>query len=210
MDWLRDQVDASLESGLAEGFEGLAEAQREALDRYWQRADVQVEGDAELQQALRFALFHIFQASGRNEGRAIPAKGLTGSGYDGHAFWDTESFVLPGAHLHRAATPCAARSSGATRRSTRRASAPASSACAGAALPWRTIRGEECSGYWPAGTAAFHVNAAVAAAVRRYVVVTGDHEFEAAHRVRAAGGDAPGSGRASATTTSAGTSGSTA
>ena len=88
-------MDASLESGLAEGFEGLAEAQRETLDRYWQRADVEVDGDPQLQQALRFAMFHIFQAAVRNEGRAIPAKGLTGSGYDGHAFWDTESFVLP-------------------------------------------------------------------------------------------------------------------
>ncbi len=48
----------------------------------------------------------------------------------------------------------------------------------GAAMPWRTIRGEECSGYWPAGTAAFHVNAAVASAVHRYLGVTGDNEFE--------------------------------
>ena len=48
----------------------------------------------------------------------------------------------------------------------------------GAAFPWRTIRGEECSGYSPAGTAAFHINADIADAVRRYVAVTGDVEFE--------------------------------
>ena len=54
-----------------------------------------VEGDDEMQQAVRFALFHLLQASARGERRAIPAKGLTGSGYDGHAFWDTETFVLP-------------------------------------------------------------------------------------------------------------------
>ena len=49
---------------------------------------------------------------------------------------------------------------------------------AGAAFPWRTIRGQECSGYWPAGTAAFHINADIADAVRRYVAATGDAEFE--------------------------------
>ena len=49
---------------------------------------------------------------------------------------------------------------------------------AGAAFPWRTIRGEECSGYWPAGTAAFHVNAVVADAVRRYVAATEDTDFQ--------------------------------
>src|SRR3712207_6464611 len=49
---------------------------------------------------------------------------------------------------------------------------------AGVAFPWRTIRGQECSGYWPAGTAAFHVNADIADAVRRYVFATGDEEFE--------------------------------
>ena len=48
----------------------------------------------------------------------------------------------------------------------------------GAAFPWRTIRGEECSGYWPGSTAAFHINADVADAVRRYTAATMDDEFE--------------------------------
>jgi alpha,alpha-trehalose phosphorylase len=177
VDWLRDQVDASLESALAEGFDGLAEAQRETLDRYWQRADVELEGDPQLQQALRFAMFHLFQAAVRNEGRAVPAKGLTGSGYDGHAFWDTESFVLP---VLTFTAPKTVRHALEWRHSTldsaRERARPLG--LRGAAMPWRTIHGEECSGYWPAGTAAFHVNAAVAAAVRRYVTVTGDMEFE--------------------------------
>ena len=177
VDWLRDQVDASLESGLAEGFEGLAEAQRKTLDRYWQRADVEVEGDPQLQQALRFAMFHIFQAAVRNEGRAVPAKGLTGSGYDGHAFWDTESFVLP---VLTFTAPNTVRHALEWRHSTLDSARERARQLGlrGAALPWRTIHGEECSGYWPAGTAAFHVNAAVAAAVRRYVTVSGDLEFE--------------------------------
>ena len=137
----------------------------------------QVEGDAELQQALRFALFHMFQAAARNEGRAIPAKGLTGSGYDGHAFWDTESFVLP---VLTFTAPKTVRTALEWRHSTLDSARERARQLGlrGAALPWRTIHGEECSGYWPAGTAAFHVNAAVAAAVRRYVMVTDDQEFE--------------------------------
>jgi trehalose/maltose hydrolase-like predicted phosphorylase len=49
---------------------------------------------------------------------------------------------------------------------------------AGAAFPWRTIRGQECSGYWPAGTAAWHINADIAMAFERYRVVTGDDSLE--------------------------------
>ncbi|MCQ9136939.1 family 65 glycosyl hydrolase, partial [Streptomyces sp. IBSBF 2807] len=75
-------------------WDGLVKDQRAFLDDYWEQADVELEGDAELQQAVRFSLFHTLQAGARAEGRAIPAKGLTGPGYDGHTFWDTETFVL--------------------------------------------------------------------------------------------------------------------
>lgn len=176
VDWLRDQVDASLESALAQGFDELAERQRAYLDDYWERADVVLEGDPEVQQALRFAQFHVLQASARAEGRAIAAKGLTGPGYDGHAFWDTEAFVLP-VLIHT--VPEAAREA----LTWRHRILPAARLRAqqlglkGATLPWRTIHGEECSGYWPAGTAAFHVNADVAWAVERYVAATGDDAF---------------------------------
>ena len=177
VEWLRDQVDASLESAIAEGFDGLLREQQEALDAYWERADIEVDGDPELQQALRFAMFHIYQAAARNEGRAIPGKGLTGTGYDGHAFWDTESFVLP---VLTFTAPAAVRHALVWRHSILEGARERARQLdlAGAAFPWRTIHGEECSGYWPAGTAAFHVNADIASAVRRYVQVTGDEEFE--------------------------------
>ena len=93
------------------------------LDDFWARADVEVDGDAEVQQAIRFALFHALQAGARAERRAIPAKGLTGPGYDGHAFWDIGDLRPAGAHVHaaggRRATPCA----GATRHARARARA---------------------------------------------------------------------------------------
>ncbi|MDQ3547346.1 MAG: family 65 glycosyl hydrolase, partial [Chloroflexota bacterium] len=136
-----------------------------------------VEGDPQLQQALRFSLFQVMQAAARAEQRAIPAKGLTGRGYDGHSFWDMETYTLP---VLTYTAPKAARDALCWRHSTldlARARAT-ELRLAGATFPWRTIRGEECSGYWPAGTAAFHINADIADAVRRYVAATGDSEFE--------------------------------
>jgi alpha,alpha-trehalose phosphorylase len=177
IEWLRDQVDASLESAVAEGFDGLAASQRSFLDDYWETADVELDGNPEIQQALRFALFHLLQASARAETRAIPAKGLTGSGYDGHAFWDTETFVLP---ILTYSAPNLSRDALIWRHSTLDLARNRARELGlrGAAFPWRTIHGEECSGYWPAGTAAFHVNADIADAVRRYVLATDDQDFE--------------------------------
>jgi alpha,alpha-trehalose phosphorylase len=174
---VRDQVEGALVEARHAGWDELLAGQREQLDDFWARADVELEGDLEIQQAVRFGLFHTMQAGARAERRAIPAKGLTGPGYDGHAFWDTETFVLP---LLTYSVPSAA----AAALNWRHSILPLARERAhtlnlrGAALPWRTIAGEECSAYWPAGTAAFHVSADVADAVIRYVQVTDDLEFE--------------------------------
>jgi alpha,alpha-trehalose phosphorylase len=174
---LRDQVDAALAAAKRTGWDELTRTQREYLDDVWERADVELEGDPALQQAMRFALFHVVQAAARAEGRAIPAKGLTGSGYDGHTFWDMETFTLP---VLTYVAPDAARDALGWRHATiDLAQARAQElGLEGVAFPWRTIRGQECSGYWPAGTAAFHINADIADAVRRYLKATGDDEFE--------------------------------
>ena len=151
---VRDQVDAAVAvAPSAPAGSSSPQQQREFLDDFWAHADVEIDGDGELQQAVRFALFHALQAGARAERRAIPAKGLTGPGYDGHAFWDTETFVLPlltytqphGGRRRAALAPRDARP--------RAASARRRSGSKGAAFPWRTIRGQECSAYWPAGTA---------------------------------------------------------
>ena len=174
---LRDQVDAALLVARRTGWEGLLAEQRAYLDDVWERADVEIEGDDELQQAVRFAIFQVVQSAARAEMRAIPAKGLTGRGYDGHTFWDMEAYTVP---VLTYVLPDAARDVLRWRHSRidlARARAT-ELRLGGAAFPWRTIRGEENSGYWPAGTAAFHVNADIADAVRRYVAATGDTEFE--------------------------------
>ncbi len=174
---LRDQVAAALAAALTTGWEGLLAEQRRFLDDFWYSADVEVDGDAEVQQAVRFGLFHVLQSGARAEQRAIPAKGLTGPGYDGHTFWDTEMFVLP---VLTYTDPKAAGDALRWRLSTiDLAQARAQTlGLAGAAFPWRTLRGQECSAYWPAGTAAFHINADVAAAALRYVHATGDTAFD--------------------------------
>ncbi|MFF5402782.1 glycoside hydrolase family 65 protein [Streptomyces misionensis] len=174
---MADQVDAALAAAAHDGWPGLLADQRACLDDFWARADVEVTGDEEIQQAVRFALFHVLQAGARAERRAIPAKGLTGSGYDGHAFWDTEMFVLPLlTHTAPAAVAEALRWRYSTLDEARERAAQLG--LAGAAFPWRTIAGPEGSAYWPAGTAAFHVNADIADAVVRYVEATGDTDFE--------------------------------
>ncbi|SON58699.1 putative glycosyl hydrolase [Mycobacterium simulans] len=175
---LRDQAAAALHSARYSGWQGLVDGQRAYLDDFWDSADVEVEGDPESQQAVRFGLFHLLQASARAERRAIPSKGLTGTGYDGHAFWDTEGFVLPVLTYtlpHAVADALRWRASTLNLARERAAELGLN----GAAFPWRTIRGQECSAYWPAGTAAWHINADIAMAFERYRTVTGDHSLEA-------------------------------
>jgi alpha,alpha-trehalose phosphorylase len=173
---VRDQVEAALSEARHIGWDGLLAAQRSYLDEFWERADVELDGDAEVQQAVRVALFHVLQSGARAERRAIPAKGLTGPGYDGHAFWDSEAFVLP---VLTYTEPGAAGDALRWRHSTLELARQRAAQLGldGAAFPWRTIAGEECSGYWPAGTAAFHIGADIAYATSRYAAATGDEAF---------------------------------
>jgi alpha,alpha-trehalose phosphorylase len=162
------------------GFASLRASQRTHLDRFWDRADVKVdtglESSARTQQAIRWNLFQLAQATLRAEGAGVPAKGLTGQGYEGHYFWDTEAFVLP---FLSYTEPRIARNLLRFRhsmlpRARRRA---AEMGQRGAMFPWRTINGEEASAYYQAGTAQYHLNADIAYAIRRYVNVRDDVGF---------------------------------
>ena len=197
---VRDQADAALAGAMQTGWEGLLAEQRSYLDRFWACADVELDGDSAIQQAVRFGLFHILQAGARAEGRAIAAKGLTGPGYDGHAFWDTETFVLP---VLTYTAPDAAAHALRWRHSTLPLAIERARQLRlnGAAFPWRTIHGEECSGYWPAGSAAFHVNADIAGAARPVRSRHRRHRLRADDRLGPARRTRPGCGVRSATTT---------
>ncbi|MGB6205789.1 glycoside hydrolase family 65 protein [Mycobacterium sp.] len=174
---LRDQAAGALAGARYSGWDGLVKAQREYLDNFWDGADVEVDGDPVIQQAVRFGLFHLLQSSARAERRGIASKGLTGTGYDGHVFWDSEGYVLP---VLTYTAPHAAADALRWRASTLDLAQERAGELGleGSAFPWRTIRGQECSGYWPAGTAAFHINADIAMAFERYRIVTGDQSLE--------------------------------
>ena len=164
----------ALDAARAVGFDGLASAQRARLAAFWDKADIEIEGDDALSQGLHFNLYHLFQSIGRDGRTNIAAKGLTGEGYEGHSFWDTEIYVLP---VFLRTLPELARAVLCHRISyldKARARARDLGHAHGALYPWRTITGEECSAYFPAGTAQYHINADIAFAIKQYVEATGD------------------------------------
>ena len=180
VDELADRCRNTLDRVTTAGLDALTAAQRACLDRFWDRADVTIEDTVRhpvrMQQAVRWNLFHLAQATWRAEGAGIPAKGLTGNAYDGHYFWDTETWVLP---FLAYTQPRIARNLLRFRHSM----LPQARLRAeqlhlrGALFPWRTIGGDEASAYFQAGTAQFHLNADIAYAIRRYIDVRGDIGF---------------------------------
>jgi alpha,alpha-trehalose phosphorylase len=166
---LVDRCRRTLDRSVRDGFDVLATKQREHLDRFWDRADVRVESrtnPVRIQQAIRWNLFQIAQASWRAEGAGIPAKGLTGQAYEGHYFWDTEVYVLPFLSYTQ---PRIARNLLRFRHSMldRARERAREMSQQGALFPWRTINGEEASANVQAGTAQYHINADIAYAIRR-------------------------------------------
>jgi len=179
------RAEWTMDRQLNQGFEQLLASQEQYLDDFWRRSDVRVRdiredrtkrSTVEIQQAIRFNLFHILQASARAEDRGVPAKGLTGQAYEGHYFWDTEIYVLP---FLIYTSPRIAKNLLTFRyRMLPQARARARElGHRGAMFPWRTISGEEASAYYAAGTAQYHINADIMFALRKYVQATGDEQF---------------------------------
>ncbi|MGH9103729.1 MAG: glycoside hydrolase family 65 protein [Acidimicrobiales bacterium] len=171
---LAERAAADLDPAAQIGFDQLSAAQRRAAEAFWTTADVEIDGDPAVQQGARFGLFQLLQATAQLErGRGVPAKGLTGPGYEGHTFWDTDLFVLPALslvapELAARVVPFRARTLPEAREIAR------AMGLRGALYPWRTIDGGERSAYFPAGTAACHVVADVAGGLGRYLDATGD------------------------------------
>ena len=184
-DELCGRVELTLDHAVGGGFQHLLTEQERYMQEFWDRSDVRVSqiGEqrvrrttVEIQQAIRFNLFQILQASARAEHTGVPAKGLTGQAYEGHYFWDTEIYLLP---FLTYTTPAIAKNLLMFRyRMLPQARARASKlGHRGAMFPWRTINGEEASAYYAAGTAQYHINADIMYALRKYVSATGDEAF---------------------------------
>lgn len=180
---LCSRVAWTLDRAKRNGFRHLLKSQRSYMDDFWQRSDIKIDAEltpgqeespmAEFQQALRWNMFQILQASARAEGTSIPAKGLTGQTYEGHYFWDTEIYVLPfliysAPHIARTLLRFRHSMLDQARQRARELSQR------GALFPWRTINGEEASAYYAAGTAQYHINADIMYALRKYVEITDD------------------------------------
>ena len=173
---MADRCHRTLERARSTGVPQLHAEQAAWLDWFWAHSDVEVVGDDAAQQAIRWNLFQLAQASARTHQHGIAAKAVTGGGYDGHYFWDTEVYLLP---FLAYTNPDAARKLLRFRfymlDAARTCAAELSQR--GALYPWRTINGEEASAFYAAGTAQYHINAAVVYALERYLNATGDLEF---------------------------------
>ncbi|YAL83895.1 glycoside hydrolase family 65 protein [Dermacoccaceae bacterium W4C1] len=173
---LLDRCERTLDRAREEGLQAQFDSQREWLDDFWARSDVQIEGQDALQQAVRWNLFSLAQATARAETQGIPAKGVTAAGYGGHYFWDGEIYVLPfltytSPHTARNALRFRYTMLPAARQRAKEVSQK------GALFPWRTINGQEASAYYAAGTAQYHIDADVAYSVSQYLGATGDLDF---------------------------------
>jgi alpha,alpha-trehalose phosphorylase len=170
-------VVSELEEAVATGFDALCAEQQEYLANFWDVADIVIEGDDELQRGIRFNMFHLLQAAGRDGRTNIAAKGLTGLGYEGHYFWDTEIYILPfflytQPEISRKLLEYRYHILDKARERARQMAHPC-----GALYAWRTINGEECSANFPTGTAQYHINADIAFSIHRYYDATGDEDF---------------------------------
>ena len=161
----------------AAGLEPLYAQQEDYLSGFWHTSGMEILGDPDLDSAVRFNMYELLQSAPRDRYCSIAAKGLSGEGYEGHYFWDTEMFIAPFFIL---TSPELAKEILSYRYATldkARENAALVGHGKGALYPWRTITGEECSGYFPSGTAAYHINGAIAYTVVQYYLTTGDERF---------------------------------
>lgn len=159
-------------------FEDLLAEQGEYLNDYWKSADVVIQNDDQLQEGIRFNLFQLLQSAGRDKhSNYFPTKGLSGEGYEGHYFWDTEIYMFP---VFLMTQPDIARQLLLYRYSTleqARDRAREMGHRQGALFPWRTISGTECSSFFPSGTAQYHISADIAYSYIQYYLAEQDRDF---------------------------------
>ncbi|KMK53147.1 Alpha,alpha-trehalose phosphorylase [Fructobacillus sp. EFB-N1] len=158
-------------------FDKIKEHSHKFWEDVWNQSEVTVSGNDEINLALHFNIFQLNQATGRDGKTNIAAKGLTGSGYEGHTFWDTEMYMLP---YFIYTNPEFARNLLIYRYHTltfARKRAKELGIKHGALFAWRSINGEETSAYYPASTAAYHINGDIAYAIGKYYEATDDDDF---------------------------------
>ncbi len=153
------------------------EKQRVYLKKFWEGCLLEIEGEDSLTTALNYNMYQLIQSVGKDEHCNIAAKGLSGEGYEGHYFWDTEMYMEPFFNL---TAPEITKNLISFRYNTlpsARENARLMGHEKGALYPWRTISGRECSGYFPSGSAAYHIDGDIAYSIISYYLATKDLEF---------------------------------
>jgi kojibiose phosphorylase len=93
---IKSRTIGALERGVKKGVGRLLKEHCRAWGKTWKAADIEIDGDHDAERALRFNMYHLLVAANGADPRvSVGAKGLSGEGYRGHVFWDTEIFVLP-------------------------------------------------------------------------------------------------------------------
>ena len=157
-------------------FADLAAAQADHLEQFWAKHRISIDGDPVLHQAINWIVFQLHQASALVDGRGLPAKGLSGQAYEGHVFWDMDVFMLPFvAHTDPVTAARLIRYRYSMLPQARRRAGQLN--LKGALYPWRTITGEEASAYFEAGTAQYHIDAAVIFGLAAYLEATADRSL---------------------------------
>ena len=158
-------------------FEEHQALQQEYLTKFWDTAKVEIEAEDDLEESVNFGTYALLSSLGTSGNNSIAAKGLSGSGYEGHYFWDTEMYIYP-TFLHFA--PELAKQMLQFRINTigkARANREMVGYKKGILYPWRTISGVETSPFFEAGFAQHHINGDVAYAFIRYYESTGDTDL---------------------------------
>jgi len=171
------KINAEVDLEQVPSFDGILKEASVFWKDFWQNSEVAIVGNSELNQAIHYNLFQLTSSTGRDGKTNIPAKGLSGTGYEGHYFWDTEMYMSP---FFAYTNPEIAKNLIKYRHSILEESKKRAKTLGvkeGALFAWRTINGEEASAYYPAGTAQYHIDADIAYAIYRYYEIADDMQF---------------------------------
>lgn len=172
-----EQASREMERAMAAPLRELYGKQAEYLSDFWQSCCVHIEAPGDLNMAVQYNLFQLIQSVGKDRHCSVAPKGLSGEGYEGHYFWDAEMYIQP---FFTITNPDISRNLIDYRYATlprAKENAAVLGHKKGALYPWRTIMGEECSGYFPAGSAQYHINGDIAYAIITYYLATKDLRF---------------------------------
>ena len=173
---LQKETIALLEKVAQQDVEELYIKQKEYLEEFWYSCQVEIVGDEPLNQAVSYNLYQLVQSVGKDPHSNIAAKGLSGEGYEGHYFWDTEMYIQPFFTLTSREISKNLIRYRYTILEHAKENAKLLGHKKGAAYPWRTIMGKECSGYFPSGSAQYHISGDIVYAIVKYYLATRDIE----------------------------------